>query len=80
MNISISDFEKNVQLYLKYIKEGKEIHLTQSSKIVALLSPFPSKTKNSTKKRPFGLAKGNFIVPDDFNEPLPEDYLNEFYK
>ncbi len=36
--------------------------------------------KTRTKKdRPYALAKGEF-VPDSFNEPLPDDLLNEFYK
>lgn len=26
-------------------------------------------------QRPIGLAKGDFVVPDDFNDPLPEDVL-----
>lgn len=28
--------------------------------------------------RPFALCAGEFIVPSDFNEPLPEDILREF--
>jgi hypothetical protein len=28
--------------------------------------------------RPFGLAKGQFRVPDDFNDPLPDDVLKTF--
>ncbi|MDX1964599.1 MAG: hypothetical protein SFX18_15715 [Pirellulales bacterium] len=28
--------------------------------------------------RPFGLCKGLFEVPDDFDDPLPEDILREF--
>jgi len=28
--------------------------------------------------RPFGLAKGEFVVPDDFDTPLPEDVLADF--
>lgn len=28
--------------------------------------------------RPFGLSKGDFIVPDDFDTPLPEDILASF--
>jgi hypothetical protein len=28
--------------------------------------------------RPMGLAKGEFIVPEDFNSPLPEDVLRQF--
>ena len=29
-------------------------------------------------QRPFGLCAGEFIVPDDFNDPLPEQVLKEF--
>ena len=28
--------------------------------------------------RPFGLAKGEFVVPDDFDAPLPEEILASF--
>jgi hypothetical protein len=28
--------------------------------------------------RPIGLAKGQLTVPDDFNDPLPEDVLRTF--
>ena len=29
-------------------------------------------------KRPFGLCAGEFTVPDDFDDPLPEDILRAF--
>lgn len=29
-------------------------------------------------KRPSGLAKGKFVVPDDFDAPLPDDVLAGF--
>ena len=29
-------------------------------------------------QRPFGLAKGEFVVPDDFDDPLPDDLLDAF--
>lgn len=28
--------------------------------------------------RPFGLSKGEFIVPEDFDAPLPEEVLADF--
>jgi hypothetical protein len=28
--------------------------------------------------RPIGLAKGEFVVPEDFNSPLPEEMLRSF--
>jgi antitoxin (DNA-binding transcriptional repressor) of toxin-antitoxin stability system len=30
------------------------------------------------RPRPFGLAAGTFTVPDDFDDPLPEDVLRDF--
>jgi hypothetical protein len=37
-------------------------------------------TKSKAEKnRPYALAKGEFDVPEDFNEPLPDNLLNEFY-
>ena len=28
--------------------------------------------------RPFGLCKGEFSVPDDFDDPLPDNTLDDF--
>ena len=44
------------------------------SVIVTILGEEPS-AKNL---RPFGLSKGDFVVPEDFDDPLPEDVLAEF--
>ena len=41
-----------------------------------------TKYKNSLsrkQKRPFGLAKDEFTIPDNFNEPLPKNILDGFY-
>ena len=32
----------------------------------------------SPQDRPIGLARGQFLVPDDFNAPLPEEILRSF--
>jgi len=31
-----------------------------------------------TELRPFGLGAGDFTVPDDFDEPLPDEILDAF--
>jgi hypothetical protein len=41
--------------------------------IVTVVAAEPQKGR-----RPFGLAKGEFVVPDDFDDPLPEDILRDF--
>jgi hypothetical protein len=48
-----------------------------------LVAKYGNKRSSKTrikKIRPYALAKGEFDVPEDFNEPLPNDLLNEFYK
>lgn len=40
----------------------------------------PARKSRTKKNRPYALAKGEFDVPEDFNEPLPDDILNEFNK
>ena len=37
-----------------------------------------ARSSNGTAKRPIGLAKGEFVVPDDFDAPLPDDTMAEF--
>ncbi|MEM7595417.1 MAG: DUF2281 domain-containing protein [Cyanobacteria bacterium P01_A01_bin.83] len=34
--------------------------------------------RQQNKQRPIGLAKGEFTVPDDFNDPLHDEILNLF--
>ncbi len=34
--------------------------------------------KEEQSLRPIGLCAGEFTVPDDFNDPLPEDILRAF--
>lgn len=34
--------------------------------------------RQQNKQRPIGLAKEEFTVPDDFNDPLPDEILDLF--
>ena len=47
-----------------------------------LLSKYGQKNKydKPSKNRPYGLAKGEIEVSDDFDEPLPKDLEDDFYK
>ncbi len=39
----------------------------------------PVESSNEVKQlRPFALCAGEFVVPDDFNEPLPEEIFEQF--
>ncbi len=49
--------------------------IMRGSRPVAEVKPASSV---STNLRPFGLCAGEFVVPDDFDAPLPENILAEF--
>jgi hypothetical protein len=53
--------------------KGLEALPEKASGLLTILAPAPE-----TQLRPIGLAKGQFIVPEDFNAPLPEDVLHGF--
>jgi hypothetical protein len=53
--------------------KGAEALPEKASGLLTILNPPPV-----FQSRPIGLAKGEFIVPDDFNAPLPEDVLQTF--
>ena len=53
--------------------KGAEALPEKASELLTILnSPLLS------QPRPIGLAKGQFTVPDNFNDPLPEDVLQAF--
>ena len=35
-------------------------------------------TSETETLRPIGLAAGEFVVPDDFDDPLPDELLDAF--
>ena len=38
----------------------------------------PQQVVSPMSKRPFGLCQGQFVVPADFDAPLPDEILREF--
>jgi antitoxin (DNA-binding transcriptional repressor) of toxin-antitoxin stability system len=55
---------------------GEAVTIAKAGKPVARLVPI----RQPRVQRVLGTAKGDFRVPDDFDAPLPEDLLAEFYK
>ncbi len=53
---------------LESLKHGETIAVLDKSRTLAFIVP----GSPSTKSRPFGCAKGEFTLADDFNDPDPE--------
>ena len=74
MNVSVEEVEKDPRAYLHRVLEGETVVVFEKDRPVAEMRPLARRAG----KRPIGLAKGEFVVPDDFNDPLPEDVLELF--
>lgn len=74
MNVPVEEMKRNPESVLHRVLEGETLVLTDHDRPVAEIRPVES----IRKPRPFGLAAGTFVVPDDFDDPLPEEILRDF--
>ena len=75
VQVSINEIEQNLPAYLQRVEAGETIVIVKAGRAIAEIKPVVSTSK---RLRPFGLCAGEFIVPDDFDEPLPENIIQEF--
>ena len=75
IQVSIEEIKHDFAAYLQRVKAGETLIIVQAGKPLAEIKPIASKT---TALRPFGLCAQEFTVPDDFDEPLPENIIREF--
>ena len=74
MNVSVEEIKRDPESVLHRVLEGETLVITQSDRPVAEIRPIEA----GRRPRPFGLAAGVFVVPDDFDDPLPEEILKAF--
>lgn len=73
--VNIHEAKTHLSRLLREVMDGEEIIIARSGKPVARLVPV-----RPAARRLFGLDKGLFQVPDDFDAPLPDDVLRSFYE
>jgi prevent-host-death family protein len=78
MKVSISEAKDRFPDMLDRIAIGEEVVITDEGEPIAKLVPIRATTKKHRKFR-FGSAKGEFTVPDDFNDPLPKEIEDQFW-
>ena len=74
MKATIEQVENEAAEYLHRVLDGETIVVYQGERPVAEIRPFAE----TETLRPVGLAEGEFVVPDDFDDPLPDDLLDAF--
>lgn len=61
--------------FLKYLQQSETIeHPETNEDIDRIVESY----RRQNKPLPIGLAKGEFTVPDDFNDPLPDEIVDLF--
>ena len=75
LRVTIDEIQRDPLRYLRQVAAGETFIILQADKAIAELRPILS---NSKQLRPFGLCAGEFTVPDDFDESLPEEILSAF--
>ncbi|MEM6403466.1 MAG: type II toxin-antitoxin system Phd/YefM family antitoxin [Cyanobacteria bacterium P01_D01_bin.116] len=74
-SVNIHYCKTNLSRLLSRVELGEEIVISNRGKPIAKLVPFKS---SSDRRASLGKDKGRFVVPDDFNAPLPSDILSAF--
>jgi prevent-host-death family protein len=75
VEVNIHEAKTHLSRLLERVAVGEEVVIAKAGKPVAKLVPI----KSSRPKFKFGSAKGEFAVPDDFNEPLPKEIEDLFW-
>ena len=76
MNVSITDAKKHLSRLIIKVVAGEEVIIVKAGKPVARLV----RLKAAVGRRWLGSAKGDFTVPEDFNDPLPKEIEDSFWE
>ncbi|MGI8746131.1 MAG: type II toxin-antitoxin system Phd/YefM family antitoxin [Bryobacteraceae bacterium] len=75
--LNIHEAKTHLSRYLEKVAAGETILLCRRNEVIAEIRPV---RKVRMKPRPVGLAKGQFAIPPEFFEPLPDEILSHFTK
>ncbi len=75
IRISVDEMGRDLPGYIERVEAGETLVIVRGGKPVAEVKPAAPEMAGL---RPFGLCAGEFVVPDDFDAPLPEGVISEF--
>jgi antitoxin (DNA-binding transcriptional repressor) of toxin-antitoxin stability system len=73
--ISVQDIQRDPLAFVQRVEAGEALLVVRGGRPLAEVRPL---TTVASDPRPFGLCAGQFTVPADFDQPLPDDVLKEF--
>ncbi|PYV83501.1 MAG: type II toxin-antitoxin system prevent-host-death family antitoxin [Acidobacteria bacterium] len=75
VEVNIHEAKTHLSRLLSRVAAGEEVIIAKSGKPLARLVPYQKPLKKRIPDQGRGLMK----VPKDFNDPLPDDFLEAFY-
>lgn len=76
MEVNVHEAKTHLSRLLERVAMGEEVVIAKAGKPVAKLVA----VKPAATRFKLGSAKGEFVVPDNFNDPLPKKIEDLFWK
>lgn len=81
--ITLTEAQQHLPEIISGLQPGEEVQIIQGDHPIARLiidglQPIEANQVNQHQPRIPGQYEGQFIVPDNFNDPLPDDILDGF--
>jgi prevent-host-death family protein len=73
---NIHEAKARLSEFLDAAAKGERVVICRHNRPVAELRPIEAKR---TEPRPIGLGKGTMTIHPSFFDPMPDDWLDEFY-
>jgi hypothetical protein len=84
IRVELKVLQANLDFYMTKLEEGEQIDVLENGvSIYKLTEPFGRsnielpKRERKLKERPFGLMKGQFVVPDNYDDLLSPEMIDE---
>jgi prevent-host-death family protein len=72
-SVGVHEAKTHLSRLLDEVAAGEKVVITRRGEEVASLVPV-----GPASKRRFGMDRGRLVVPDDFDDPLPDGLLDAF--
>ncbi|MDP6581598.1 MAG: type II toxin-antitoxin system prevent-host-death family antitoxin [Vicinamibacterales bacterium] len=73
--VIVADARSRLAEFLRRVEAGETVTIARRNRPIAELRPVEPLLR---KPRPAGVCKGEFVVPDDFDAPLPQSVIEGF--
>ena len=74
VEVNVHEAKTHLSKLLDQALAGEEVVIMRAGRPLVRLTPL----EQAPQRGKIGSAKGDFVVPEDFDAPLPEEILREF--